>query len=162
MYPVHPLHPCCIGCDPPADPEIDERMELDTVDDIATRDDIDRLMQVFYERVLVDDVIGFIFTDVAKLDLEHHLPIIGDFWESLLFGTPAYSNHGRNPLLVHKELHKKLALTADHFQRWLEIFSITIDEKFAGERAEYLKERAAAIAVRMQEFLGGDGRPDTA
>jgi hemoglobin len=122
--------------------------------DIETRADIDRLMHAFYARALDDDVIGYIFTDVARLDLEHHLPIIGDFWESLLFGTPAYSKHGRNPLLVHRELHEKSALTVEHFQRWLEIFIATIDEMFSGERAEFLKQRAAAIAVRMQEFLG--------
>ena len=128
-------------------------MELDTANDIATRQDIDRLMHVFYERVLVDDVIGYIFTDVAKLDLEHHIPIIADFWESLLFGTPAYSKHGRNPLLVHKELHEKVALTDEHFARWLEQFTATIDEMFAGDRADFLKIRAHAIAARMQEFL---------
>jgi len=123
------------------------------VKDIETRADIDELMQAFYARALTDTVIGYIFTDVAKLDLEHHLPIIGDFWESLLFGTPAYSKHGRNPLLVHRELHEKSALTAEHFRRWLEMFVATIDEMFSGERAEFLKQRAAAIAVRMQEFL---------
>ncbi len=129
------------------------------LNDIESRADIDRLMHEFYERVLVDKVIGFIFTDVAKLDLEHHLPIIGDFWESLLFGTPAYSKHGRNPLLVHQELHEKLELTDEHFQRWLELFNATIDEIFTGERAGYLKERAAAIAVRMQAFLGEGESP---
>ncbi len=122
--------------------------------DIETRADIDRLMHVFYERVLVDDVIGYIFTDVAKLDLEHHLPIIGDFWESLLFGTPAYAVHGRNPMLVHKELHAKSELTYEHFERWLKIFNPTVDDFFAGERAEHLKTRAGAIAGRMLEFLG--------
>ena len=129
------------------------RPHLSSVKDIETRADIDELMQAFYARALDDDVIGYIFTDVAKLDLEHHLPIIGDFWESLLFGTPAYSKHGRNPLLVHRELHEKSSLTAEHFQRWLEIFIATVDQMFDGERAEYLKQRAAAIAVRMQEFL---------
>lgn len=127
--------------------------------DIETRADIDQLMNVFYERVLVDDVIGYIFTDVAKLDLAHHLPIIGDFWESLLFGTPAYSKHGRNALQVHKELDEKSSLTEKHFNRWLEIFTSTIDEMFEGERAGYLKDRARAIAVRMQAFLEGDGPP---
>ena len=127
--------------------------------DIETRADIDELMRAFYARALADDVIGYIFTDVAKLDLEHHLPIIGDFWESLLFGTPAYSKHGRNPLLVHRELHEKSELTAEHFQRWLEMFVATIDEMFSGERAEYLKQRAAAIAVRMQEFLDVEEGP---
>jgi hemoglobin len=122
--------------------------------DIETRADIDQLMHVFYEQAMSDPVIGYIFTDVAHLDLEHHLPIIGDFWESLLLGTPAYAKHGRNPLQVHKELNAKSALTEQHFQRWLEIFTTTVDDLFSGERADHLKQRAAAIAARMLEFLG--------
>ena len=128
--------------------------------DLKDRTDIDRLMQVFYERALADDVIGYIFTDVAHLDLEHHLPIIGDFWESLLFGTPVYAKHGRNPLVVHKHLDGKERLTLEHFARWLEIFTATVDDLFEGDRADYLKLRASAIARRMLEFLGiaiGDG-----
>ena len=113
-------------------------------------------MNVFYERVLGDPVIGYIFTDVAKLDLEHHLPIIGDFWESLLFGTPAYQKHGRNPMLVHKELHEKSELTREHFERWLEIFNATVDDLFSGENADHLKVRAQAIAVRFVHFLKVD------
>ncbi|PYS99743.1 MAG: hypothetical protein DMF63_10475 [Acidobacteria bacterium] len=122
--------------------------------DVESRTDIDRLMNVFYERALGDSVIGYIFTDVAKLDLEHHLPIIGDFWESLLFGTPTYQKHGRNPMLVHKELHAKSPLTPQHFERWLELFTATIDDLFAGENADHLKVRAGAIAARMLDFLG--------
>jgi hemoglobin len=75
--------------------------------DIEKRADIDHLMSVFYERAFADELIGHIFTDVARLDLVTHLPIIGDFWESLLFGTPAYTKHGRNPMLIHGELHSK-------------------------------------------------------
>lgn len=59
------------------------------------------------------------------------------------------------PLLVHKELHEKVALTDEHFQRWLEMFTATTDGMFAGERADFLKMRARAIAARMQEFLLG-------
>jgi hemoglobin len=121
--------------------------------DVESRADIDRLMEVFYERAIGDSVIGYIFTDVAKLDLEHHLPIIGDFWESLLFGTPAYQKHGRNPMLVHKDLHAKSELTLEHFERWLEIFAKTVDDLFAGENADHLKMRAQAIAVRFVHFL---------
>ncbi len=47
--------------------------------DIETRADIDDLMNRFYARAINDETIGYIFTDVAKLDLEHHLPVIGDF-----------------------------------------------------------------------------------
>jgi hemoglobin len=122
--------------------------------DIRNRSDIDRLMHVFYERALVDDKIGYIFTDVAHLDLEHHLPIIGDFWESMLFGTQVYAKHGRNPLLVHRELDEKEPLTREHFERWLEIFERTVDDLFDGELADNLKIRASSIAGRMLDFLG--------
>ena len=127
--------------------------------DVGSRADIDRLMEVFYERAIGDPVIGYIFTDVAKLDLEHHLPIIGDFWESLLFGTPVYQKHGRNPMLVHQELHAKSELVLEHFERWLEIFTKTVDDLFEGENAEHLKMRASAIAERFVQFL--DVRPAT-
>ena len=130
--------------------------------DLENRGDIDLLMRVFYERAIADDVIGYIFTEVARLDLEHHLPIIGDFWESMLFGTAVYAKHGRNPMIVHKELDAKSALTHEHFERWLEIFTATVDDLFTGERAQLLKMRARAIAARMLESLGiitGIARP---
>jgi hemoglobin len=123
--------------------------------DIENREDIDELMRAFYKRAIADDMIGFIFTDVAKLDLEHHLPIIGDFWETLLFRTGDYSKHGRNPLQVHGELNEKTPLSREHFGRWLEIFAETVDRKFAGDTAEFIKMRAAAIAERMLEFVSG-------
>ena len=124
------------------------------MNDIETRVDIDLLMRIFYERALADEVIGYIFTD-AHLDLEHHLPIIGDFWESVLFGATAYSTRGRNPLDVHKQLHDVSPLNAKHFERWLEIFTSVVDQEFSGERATFLKTRARSIASRMLEFVSG-------
>jgi len=121
--------------------------------DISSRADIDDLMLRFYGRAMSDPVIGYLFTDVAQLDLEHHLPVIGDFWESTLFGTGVYSRHGRNPLMIHAELDRKGTLDPLHFQRWLALFSDSVDESFAGMRAEYAKHRGHAIARRMQEYL---------
>ncbi len=121
--------------------------------DIQSRTDIDRLMNQFYARATRDQIIGYIFSDVAKLDLEHHLPVIGDFWETLLFGTGNYQRHGRNPLQIHGELSLKTPLHAEHFRRWLDIFRETIDESFSGERAEFAKTRAEAIANRMLNFV---------
>ena len=123
--------------------------------DIENRDDIDELMRVFYERAMADATIGYVFTDVAKLDLDHHLPIIGDFWETMLFRTGDYARHGRNPLQVHGELAEKTPLLAKHFRRWLEIFEASIDELFAGDRADFLKMRANAIANRMFNYVSG-------
>ena len=123
--------------------------------DITSREDIDALMRRFYGKAMTDPVIGPLFTDVARLDLAHHLPVIGDFWESTLFGSGVYSRHRRNPLLVHAELDRQARLEPHHFQRWLALFTESVDAAFAGVRAEYAKQRGHAIARRMQEFLAG-------
>lgn len=120
--------------------------------DIETRADIDDLMNRFYARAMTDETIGYVF-QIAELDLKHHLPIIGDFWETLLFGTGNYQKHGRNPLQVHAALDKKTPLFLKHFERWLEIFRGTVDETFTGERAEFAKLRAGMIANRMLDFV---------
>ncbi len=121
--------------------------------DIETRADIDALMNEFYAKAIADDEIGYIFTDVMKLDLEKHLPVIGDFWESLLLGKNVYQQHGRNPLQVHAEINEKSPLEIKHFRRWLEIFRATVDENFTGVRADFAKMRAEAIANRIKNFI---------
>ena len=119
--------------------------------DIETREDIDELMLEFYRKAVSDELIGYIFTDVAKLDLEHHLPIIGDFWEMMLFGTVNFpAKYGRSPMQVHHAMNEKENLKAEHFGRWVKLFCETVDEKFAGERAELAKVRAVSIAETMR------------
>jgi len=121
--------------------------------DIENREDIDLLMHEFYAVAIEDNSIGYIFTDVARLNLEHHLPIIGDFWETMLFQTGAYARHGRNPLQVHGELAEKTPLLFEHFERWLEIFTETVDANFEGDRVDFIKMRARAIANRMLSYV---------
>lgn len=122
--------------------------------DIETRRDIDDLMNRFYSKALNGEVIGYIFK-IVELDLEHHLPVIGDFWETLLLGAGNYQRHGRNPLQIHGLLSLKTTLRGEHFRRWLEIFRETVDETFAGERADFAKLRAEMIANRMLNFVSG-------
>ncbi len=121
--------------------------------DIETRADIELLISKFYEKMLKDQVIGFIFTDIAKIDLDEHLSIICDFWETILFTRPVYKR-GPEVMKVHHELNKKIPLKKGHFTRWLYLFSTTIDELYTGERAEKAKERADSIAKQMQKRLG--------
>ncbi len=102
---------------------------------------------------MADPLIGYLFTDVARLDLERHLPVIGDFWESTLFGTGVYARHRRNPLLIHAALDAKESLRPEHFHRWLALFDESIDQSFAGPRAAFAKQRADAIATRFQDYL---------
>jgi hemoglobin len=58
--------------------------------DLRDRADIGDLVGEFYRRAFADPLIGPIFTDVAKMDLDHHLPIICDFWETVLFNAGLY------------------------------------------------------------------------
>jgi hemoglobin len=118
--------------------------------DIETRQDIEELMIAFYSKALNDDLIGYIFTDVAKLDLEHHLPIIVDFWEMVLFQTINFQEkYGRSPMSVHLKLNEKTPLKREHFTRWLQLFDKTIDKSFNGENANSAKLRAVSIANTM-------------
>lgn len=110
-------------------------------------------MVAFYEKAMKDDVIGYLFTDIAKLDLDHHLPIIGDFWETMLFRGGDYGRHGRNPLAVHGDLDQKSPILKVHFDRWIEIFNEMTDDLFEGETADFIKFRAKAIAGRMLEHI---------
>ena len=65
--------------------------------DIETRADVEALVRAFYERAMADEVIGWLFVDVAKLDLEAHLPRITDFWETVLLGGGVLSRRRLPP-----------------------------------------------------------------
>ena len=115
--------------------------------DIETREDLEFLLTEFYRVATVDAQIGHHF---AKLDLVAHLPIIVDFWEKVLFGKPVYFG---NPLLVHQKLNEISPLVPEHFERWIEIFTKTIDRFFAGETAENAKLRANVIAHSLTQRI---------
>ena len=127
--------------------------------DIENRTDIINLMNAFYSKALNDETIGYIFTDVAKLDLEHHLPIIVDFWEMILFGTVNFQEkYQRSPMQKHIELNNKEPLISEHFDTWLKLFYATVDEMFSGEKADTIKYRAKAIANTMFMKVSQDNR----
>lgn len=115
--------------------------------DIENREDLVLLMSRFYNKLLKNNTINYIFTDIANIDLEHHLPIIVDFWNLSLFGKGNYKN---NVLKLHLDLNEKATLTANHFKTWLEAFNSTVDENFSGENSEKIKTKALSISTVMQ------------
>lgn len=72
--------------------------------DIQNEADVELLINRFYEKAVADDTIGYIFTEVAKTDFAHHLPIMYGFWKFLLLNTDTYRG---NPLHKHTEIHRK-------------------------------------------------------
>jgi hemoglobin len=130
--------------------------------DIEDRADCERLVRAFYSRALVDPMIGWIFVDVARLDLEKHVPVIASFWETMLLGTRSYSGGAFGP---HAALHARAPLRAGHFERWLVLWRTAVDELFAGERAELAKAHAVRVGRAFHDRLQGGapvaGAPDS-
>lgn len=116
---------------------------LKDMKEIITREDIILIVNNFYEKVKQDNLLGPLF---AHVNWPHHLPIMYNFWSSMLLGEQSYTG---SPF----PKHVGLAITASHFDRWMELFTHTVDENFAGEKAIELKDRARSIAGVWQYKL---------
>ena len=115
--------------------------------DIETKEDITFLMDAFYSKMLKDEVVGYIFTDVAHLDLEKHLPSLTNFWENMLLNSNGYK---KNVMDIHFQLNAKEKLQSVHFNRWLELLAETVNEHYKGEKAQRMLNSANSIAGVMQ------------
>jgi len=117
------------------------------IQDLINRRDIEKLIIAFYEKVKIDETIGYIFNDVVKVNLEKHLPVMFDFWENALFYTGTYSRDNMN---IHRHLSYVTPLRKEHFEQWNKLFIQSVDENFRGPNAELAKQRAISISTVMQ------------
>ena len=124
--------------------------------DITSRADIEQLVTQFYDAVKKDDTIGFIFTEVVPVNWEHHIPLITDFWESILLDNPVYT---KNAMEVHYALNNKLPLQKEHFSRWVLLFCAAADDLFEGKTAALAKTRARSIASLMLFKMANHQKP---
>lgn len=113
---------------------------------LETREDIELLVNKFYDKVGIDETIGFFFNDVAKVDWSNHLPKMYAFWETLLFGQISYKG---NPMAVHFPINAQVPMEKKHFEHWIKLWTTTIEENFTGEMAETAIYKATNIANLM-------------
>jgi hemoglobin len=114
--------------------------------DIETRADIELLLRNFYSKVFKDDLISHFFIEVVPLDLKTHIPVIADFWESILLDAKGYR---KNVMEVHLNISQKSKIEKKHLDRWVKLFTETVNELFEGYKATVAKQRAASIATMM-------------
>jgi len=114
--------------------------------DIENRKDIEHLIDTFYKRLLQDKTISHFFTQVVVLDWEVHIPLLYDFWESMLFDTYTYKG---NAMHKHISLHQKQSLEPEHFERWLYLWEQTILQNYKGQKANKAIEKAKQIGSLM-------------
>lgn len=118
---------------------------------IETREDIQILVNAFYEKIRADELLGQIFnTHISEKDWPAHLTKLGDFWETNLFGVPKYKG---NLTQKHIDVDKNLNFTIDsiHFGKWLQLWFESIDQLYEGHYAE--KAKNAARKMSTGQFL---------
>lgn len=112
--------------------------------DIKTKEDVTRMVHGFYDRVGEDELLGPVFNEIAQVDWKTHLPLMVEFWSTLLHGTASYKGQ---PF----PRHAVLPLTPQHFQRWLYLFEENLSDNFKGPIADQALTQARQIA-RVFEF----------
>lgn len=135
---------------------------VNTKKDLESESDIQELVDAFYQRATIDDEIGYFFTKVVKLDWEKHMPVMYEFWASIIFQTGVYRG---NPMTKHIELNQKSKMEKEHFDRWLALWCKTVDKMYIGPNANTAKDKAKMIMelmrykVRQSEGHGIDTSP---
>ncbi|MBW8358708.1 MAG: group III truncated hemoglobin [Weeksellaceae bacterium] len=113
---------------------------------LESREDIEFLVNAFYDKVGKDETIGFFFNDVAKVNWNHHLPKMYSFWETLLFGQISYKG---NPMAMHFPINSQVPMEKHHFEHWIKLWTATVEENFSGEMADMAIYKATNIANLM-------------
>ena len=115
--------------------------------DILSRADIVELVDRFYAELLDDEVVGIFFSEVVRLDMQVHLPLICDFWAGILLGETEYEG---NAMLKHIRLHKKKPIEEVHFERWLALWEKNVYALYEGKTADEAVQRAKQIGGLMK------------
>ena len=92
------------------------------------------LIERFYERVRADPLLAPLFQ--ARLT---------DFWSSIMLGTGRYKG---NPVALHL-IHAD-GMTAERFDRWLELWRQTSGEMLPPTAARSVQAKAERIAESLQ------------
>ncbi|MFY7670939.1 group III truncated hemoglobin [Tenacibaculum sp. MEBiC06402] len=116
---------------------------------IESRDDVFLLVNSFYNKIKIDEVIGDFFTKtIPENEWDEHIQKLTDFWETNLFFVRKFKG---NPMKAHKDVDTNFnyAIQQEHFGRWLQLWFSTVDEYFHGDKANQAKERARNIASML-------------
>ncbi len=111
--------------------------------DILNIEDIKLLVNSFYDKVKADKLLGPVFNERIKDRWPEHLDKMYRFWQTVLLGDHTYYGSPFPP-------HAQLPVSHEHFVKWMELFTATADDLFAGEKAAEAKWRAAKMAEMFE------------
>ncbi len=124
--------------------------------DIQDREDVILLVNSFYKTVLKDDLIQPFFSDHMTSSIKDHMPVMYDFWESVLFDKAIYKG---NPMVSHIKLNRKMKIEEMHFNQWVRLWEKTTDSLFTGEIAEKAKKKAHLMKAIIKNKINNSDHP---
>ena len=98
-------------------------------------------------RQLADFFIEKLGDEMISDEWQTHLDTLTDYWASITLGDKAYSGQ---PVKLHIDLE---GLERETFERWLKLFSETVDKFYSKEIADIFKSRAQVIANSFMRLL---------
>ena len=111
--------------------------------DIEGLDDVKLLVDTFYDKVRNDESLAPVFNAQIQDRWPQHLEKMYTFWQTVLLGEHTYYGSPFPP-------HAKLPVNHLHFERWLALFTKTIDDLFSGEKADEALWRANKMAQMFE------------
>ncbi|MDY8138237.1 group III truncated hemoglobin [Aquimarina sp. 2201CG5-10] len=122
-------------------------MKREHLIDIESREDIHKLVSLFYAKIRKDKMLGYIFNNMIH-NWDEHIERLTDFWETNLLFVAKFKG---NPIAVHQKVDKTFngTITQEHFGNWLNLWFETIDQLHLGEKAEIAKRRARKMSTHL-------------
>lgn len=116
---------------------------MQTAEDINTFQDVQLIVDEFYAKIREDELLKDIFNDIIQDRWPEHLEKMYRFWETVLLGEHSYTGKPFIP-------HLRMPVEKKHFQRWLQLFTETVDEHFSGKTSKLAKWQADRMAAMFQ------------
>ncbi|MEZ5054046.1 MAG: group III truncated hemoglobin [Chitinophagales bacterium] len=113
---------------------------MQTLNDLQNIEDVKLLVDTFYDTIRKDDLLADIFNKVIQDRWPQHLEKMYRFWQTVLFDEHTYFGSPFVP-------HATLPVDKEHFDRWVFLFNTTVDNLFAGTRAERAKWQGERMAT---------------
>lgn len=115
-----------------------------------SKESIDKLMDIFYDKIKADKDLGPIFKGKigeSEKSWEHHKDKISNFWQGQLLREGDYSGQ---PMKAHLELPP---FPQEFFDIWLCLFSQSLDMVFDSNCKDIFLRRAEMIANNFKTMI---------
>ena len=118
-------------------------MTTHPLSDIRTEADINTLINSFYEKVGLDELLGPLFRADAQVNWPQPIVTMRAFWKRVLLNTGGQDGWPFPSSVV-------LPTQGEYFQRWRELFMAAVEANFTGPIAETAKAKAQDVVRRFE------------